>query len=1245
MCPGIAVKGGGGGNGDGDGDGNGNGDDANGNGNGDGDGASGDDKNGGCAEGDPICPITGRMFLKIYDFGFSGPMPLRFLRNYSSRSSNVAGEFGFGWSHAYGWRVRVRRQCLEVYDEDARRQVFDSIPAPGETVENKLGWVLSRQGEGYSLRVPREGLIYRFGATTGDGWHHLASVSDRNGNTVVVERDPAGVLVQIIDSAGRPIRFVTDPKGRILLASVPTEPTQQRWMELARYTYDDEGNLATATDAEGYIAHYTYDRHLMVEHRSVSGLSYFYRYDGRTADAWCVESWGEFLGKADPALAVPIPPRPASGPDRRKVKGIHHVRLTYMKKQRYTEVQDPLGGVTRYFGDELGRAVKIVDPAGGVTERIFDPKTGGLVSESDTTAEPRRIAADASGDAGGYLGGDGDGVTTFHDDDGTEVTYYDDNDAIVRRRYDSRGNLEFLAHPDGTSEEWVYDERGLLVRWINRQGGVTTYVHDAMGCCTQVRYPDGAVEDQEYDYLGRRVVFWDEATRKTEFVWDRRSECVLKRYPDGTEARAVYDANRKIVELEECGRISRIEYGGIGWPTRVERPGGDVTEYRYDTLGNLVSVKNGRGQVFKLERDRHGRVTAFETFEGVRKTVGWNVAGEQTFIESVLGRIDIERDDRQRVKAMATPDQDLTFEYGKDGVFKLDNGLVALEQKLDQLGRVVLDKQGEHENRVSWGGGKVTAIASDVGLPLELGYGLGGDISTIRAGSAEIKLHEPAGTDRLTWLGDHLVLRRTYGNNGHLVRQALARRSLTVPASHAATSADPGLLFWASYEYDPAHYLRREYRSDGRTIEYELDAAGRIVEKSVHRGERVESREQIAYDAAGTPRMPGARYDLNMRPFELNGETFEYDVLGRLVRRLTDAGEWRYEWNSLDQLVRATAPDRVIEIDYDARGRRMKKRVLRQRELVSSTTWVWTNDAVLHEVDDLSGASRTYLRSNDDWTVLGHVDVRGGAASPVYYVNTPSGGIDFAVDETGKVVWAAAQTVYGHATPAVSTVEVTQRFVNQSWDADLELVYNRHRWYEPRLGLFISSDPFLLDGNFNPRDYAPNPSRFVDPLGAMPHPGVSNNPPPADSPCGKPNGVGGLDGNYMSGPGHWATDGTPSKPGYADCPAGALNKGSGFGSAQDTVDAAGKAYGCHSCGSKTSGYKDKNHWCCDHQPPRSTYSKKNAGAKGNKAATSDNVRLYPHCKNCANKQGGVLNQLSKSEKVAKGKKVMAANDP
>jgi len=1261
MCPGIAAAGGGGGSGDGDGNGNGGDEDANGNGNGNGEGASGEDGAGGCAEGDPICPITGRMLLKIFDFGFGGPLPLRFLRNYSSRSANRDSELGWGWSHAYGWRVRVRRQCVEVYDGDARRQAFDTIPRPGESVTNGLGWILLAEGDTFSLRLPKQGMVYRFGADVGRGWHHLSAVVDANGNTIVVERDDKGVLTGMIDSAGRPHRFQTDSSGRILKAYVATNAEQSDWMEVAAYTYDEAGNLASATDAEGHTANYHYDRHLMIEHRSVTGLSYYYRYDGRTADAWCVESWGEYADKPDPALLQRIPQRPTKGRDTRKVKGINHVRLTYLKSQRYTEVQNGLGGLTRYFGDELGRAVKIVDAAGGVTERIFDPATGALVAEQDQGGAARKIESDVGGAPVGHLGPDGKGFITRIEDDGTEVTVDSHHGAVIRRVRDARGNLVFAAYPDGTSEEWRVDERGIITQEINRQGAVTVLEHDTMGNCVAVHNPDGGVDRLEYDYLGRRTAHVTPSGDRTEWEWDRRSEIVLRRYPDKAERRAVHDANRCLVEMNDRGLVTRFEYGGIGWCTRITRPGGATLDFRYDVEGNLVWLRNARGQIFRIERDVAGRTVAYETFEGARHTMGYDVTGAELWLAGPAGRVAIERDDLSRIATMATPDGDIAFAYTYDGIAKLDNGMVPIELEYDALGRVVRDVQGEHETKVEWAAGELAAVASDVGLPVTFGYGKSGDLSTIRAGGAEIGLRAPSGKDLLTRLGDGLRLRQQYDANGNLARQCLSRWSPDVPEDLAATSADPNVIHWATYEYDAQERLRREWRSDGRTIEYEVDADGHISCKRTWRADQVVNEERIAYDAAGTPLIAGARYDALARPVALRGEDLEYDAAGRLARRRTDAGDWRYTWNALDQLVRVEAPGHVVEMDYDAEGRRMNKRVLRQKEVVASTSYVWTNNVVLHEVDDLDGSTRTYLRPNEEWSPLGHVDVRAGEEQATYYILGPGEGVDFAVDASGEVVWEAEQTVHGHAVPTNDEVSVSARFPNQFYDPDVELTYNRHRWYDARLGVYVSTDPWLLEGTWNPRDYVPNPFSYCDPLGAMgykvgdgtdtkthqPSPPGKKGKPPAKSDDIDPTGVG-----------HWGTNGHKKDddgkkiPGYAKCPKDAIHEGSGkFGgekdpkSAQGIVNKAGKTYGCHTCGAKKSGFKDPNHWCCDHVPPRSTYSEKNHGKTAAKKATSKNVRLYPHCKNCMNNQRNKMSAMSKDDKRKAGDKGLKANAP
>ena len=64
---------------------------------------------------------------------------------------------------------------------------------------------------------------------------------------------------------------------------------------------------------------------------------------------------------------------------------------------------------------------------------------------------------------------------------------------------------------------------------------------------------------------------------------------------------------------------------------------------------------------------------------------------------------------------------------------------------------------------------------------------------------------------------------------------------------------------------------------------------------------------------------------------------------------------------------------------------------------------------------------------------------------------------------------------------------------------------------------------------------------------------------------------------------------------------------------KDRVNKLGNMYGCNTCGNKESGWPD-GHFTPDHQPPLSLAGPLHA-YKG---------KLYPHCKSCSSKQGGIL---------------------
>jgi RHS repeat-associated protein len=1199
MCPSLAVLAGGGDGGGGSGNGAGDGDgSADGSGNGDGADASGDGKNGGEGCGDPVCPITGRVFLDIYDFGFAGPLPLRWMRHYSSRRSKHHGELGFGWSHDFGWTARERRATVQIFDDAGRQQVFDKPPHGGSPVSHPLGYRLWRSDGGFML-VDRDGMRRVFGPEASDGLHHLVEVVDRNGNRTTVNRDPIGRLLSMVDSAGRSYRVSTDGAGRIERVMIATAPDASTWMEVVRYQYDENGDLTSATDAEGYAARYEYDGHLLTAHHSVSGPTYRWRYDGTASDARCLETWGDELGVMPAAV---LADKSATG----TAKGIYYQRFTY-GPNRYTEVEDGLGGCRRFFGDPAGRVVKEVTASGGVVEREFDPSTGRTSRE--TTADGVQTSVQSNGARPiGFTTNAGDAIQGKVDEEGYFVSIYEKKDAapaIVRRKFDERGNLRVLIHHDGSRDSFDVDERGLVVRHFNRMGALTAYTHDAQGNCTRAVGPGGQTETMEYDYLGRRTRHVDPDGNETRWSWDRRSEVVQKDVAGLCTYRFQYNGARKIIAVDEHGRVTRFSYGGQDWLIQVEQPGMPATQYRYDVQGRLRTVTNGRGQTYSARYDHGGRCISWTTFEGVQYSATFDGMDRVTSIRDPLGRVVWSYDDDSRLEGLEFRDgTSITFSYdGRGGPAKTGGTLVPAERIQDAFGRVVGEKLGAHALHVDWNQGVPMGLEADVGSPIRFGYDEHGELKSVRVGRHERIVNRRNRGDLVSYLGDKLVLRQRLGPAGELLSQTLGRRLPGLTEDELALPDNPGTLFSAEYSYDASLNLVGERRGDGRSVRNELSPSGQVTRRTLTnaRGE-LELDEQIGYDGAGSPRMTSTAYDAAGRPTEHRGERLEYDALGRLVRRGTDLGLWTYTWNGLDQLVKVTAPDREIQLDYDARHRLARKRVFRQRELVKKVSYVWNNNVLLHEVDELTGSTRTYDRIDGSWLVHGHVDVHGDSEARVHYLLDPTGCPQLGIDDEGNVVFRAERSTYGQLTVTDQKARIASRLANQLYDEDLDLTYTWHRWFDARVGLFISTDPLFLEGNDNPRDYAPNPFNLLhgqDPTGWV--------VPPAAVALAQP-------GPNAVGPGG---RGSSTVPGCIPCPPNMYERDGKPGkSAQDAIDAAGNKYGCHSCKKKKAG-TDSGHWIGDHQPPLSTYpnGEPPAGA---------NVWLYPHCSSCASQQGGFM---------------------
>ncbi len=295
---------------------------------------------------------------------------------------------GHGWAHTLGWEIEVQRRQIRVWNEQGVAIDFPSI-AVGEEVVGPWGWLLRREHGGFALDADDDGVWRRFAAADeGQKRYRLVAVEDRNKNRIALTYEE-GLLVEIVDSAGRVIRVTSTREGRIASIEVKNAVAQGQWVAFGTYTYDDRGDLTAATDADGFTARYAYDE----EHRSPTdtdraGLAFHFVYD---AEGRCVESWGDYPGKRDPSLAENLPKRLADGVTR--VEGIHHCRFDYMPGG-YSEVADSTQ-VGRFFGNKHGTLDKNV-AGGGVTTATYRDD-GHMLSSTNPMGATRLFERDVRG--------------------------------------------------------------------------------------------------------------------------------------------------------------------------------------------------------------------------------------------------------------------------------------------------------------------------------------------------------------------------------------------------------------------------------------------------------------------------------------------------------------------------------------------------------------------------------------------------------------------------------------------------------------------------------------------------------------------------------------------------------------------------------------------------------------------------------------------------------------------------------
>ena len=227
------------------------------------------------------------------------------------------------------------------------------------------------------------------------------------------------------------------------------------------------------------------------------------------------------------------------------------------------------------------------------------------------------------------------------------------------------------------------------------------------------------------------------------------------------------------------------------------------------------------------------------------------------------------------------------------------------------------------------------------------------------------------------------------------------------------------------------------------------------------------------------------------------GQSYTWDSLGRLSTVTTGGLTTTYQYNYLNQRVRKTRSTGVQTLYYYNTDGLLQLESSHTSNVPQATYFY---DDAAKPVAVLYAANGPYNASAQDKLVYLHTDHVGAVRR--------ASDSDFSL--TNRQVWSWESDPFGTTAPlqdpdgnGVQTV-INLRFPGQYYDAESGLHYNGNRYYDPKMGRYISSDLIGLSGGINTYAYVGNnPISYVDLDGLL-----------ADLLPG----AGGLQGGFMPAP-------------------------------------------------------------------------------------------------------------------------------
>lgn len=736
----------------------------------------------------------------------------------------------------------------------------------------------------YTLTT-KEKTVYRYSY-----YGQLVKKVDSRGNALNFAYNGRGEMASITDRYGREIKIERDESGRIIRAEDP------KGREVS-YGYADD-YLTSVTDPEGDTIGYRYNSNIVTEIVKPDGSSRKYHYDSlneryRVATTEDEEGNREYfeynftdrytIYRTDAGIWEKHYYNKKYLTYKIEYLDGSHIYKEYDDNNNMTLYRNEVGNVYRYEYDEHHNVVKKIDPDGRTAIYTY------------TSANKPATVIDRSGRLTSYQYDGNNNLVKINYPDETTTEY----------RYNSDNKLVTARDQLGRVTKYSYDRYGYLAFVTDPKGGVTRYTNDILGNRISVKDPAGAVTTFSYNNDNKVVLVEDAIGGREQLFYNNRKDLVKVVDKRGAETNFAYDRIHNMTAMTDAlGQLTTFTYRmdgkrltkRVGYlqttiykynsrGRRVEalqEETGISEEWIYNPAGQLVGHKDGNGNWTEYQYDIVGRLIREQNPDSSAKTFTYTLSGKAATVTDEQGNVSSYSYDRlDRVIEVSYPEELVEqFSYDKKG---------NLITKVDRRG-----------NRISYG---YDALDRRVSVTDQAG-----NSSYIRYDNRGLVIAE-IDRNRAKTSYDYDSLKRLI-----MKKDALGGvTEYSYDAMDNLTSLKDPLGNQTAYEYDNLNRVISETDALGNKTSYSYNILGKKERMTDSAG----NSTIYSFDALGRVTSKRDRTGII--------ETVSYDGVGNVIAQ-TDGEDNRtvYSYDNRSHLTKVVSPEGIVKsYSYDSGGNKI----------------------------------------------------------------------------------------------------------------------------------------------------------------------------------------------------------------------------------------------------------------------------------------------------------------------------------